>query len=112
MQIHDLVTEDEYGEVLDGVIDLLRETYHLSEVEAKAIVKRSWGQTETYLPDYEPFVSYLSDVGAWLRETLDAQFAQAVHPQQELQKRMSADAAVWLAFECIRRYCRRSLAGL
>ncbi|MFH5182576.1 hypothetical protein ACHHV8_08020 [Paenibacillus sp. TAB 01] len=108
MTLNDLVTEAEYSDVMDGVKDLLKETYSLTDKEANSVVSGTLNHVDVFLDDYKPFIHYLQDLRGDLRTTLDTHLQQAVDNEHKLQMKMSNDAAVWLAYECIRRFCRRN----
>lgn len=109
MVIHDLVTEVEYSDALDGVKDLLMETYSLTDMEASSVMSGTMDHVHVFLDDYMPYIHSLQELRLDLRHTLDEQLKQAVDNEHKLQLKMSNDAAVWLAYECIRRYFKRSL---
>jgi hypothetical protein len=105
--ISQFVTEPEYFEVLDDIKDLLKETYQISDDEAASIIFKSREKVDDYLYDYIPFINHIKDVRANMRETLDTHLHQTVDQEQEMQLKMRNDAAIWLTFECIRRYCKK-----
>ncbi|WP_248930426.1 hypothetical protein [Paenibacillus hamazuiensis] len=112
MTLSDFVTEMEYRDAMDGVKDLLKETYQLTEDEAVSVIRRSREKADQYLYDYMPYIEYIREVRHHLRDTLDAHFEKTVDPEKELPLKMSNDAAVWLTFECIRRFCKKSLTDV
>ncbi|TVY11738.1 hypothetical protein [Paenibacillus cremeus] len=112
MTLHEYVTDAEFTDVLDGVKDLLKETYHITDREADSVLRASRDKAEAYVQDYTPYLKAIKEIRHALRETLDTQFEQAVDPEQELRIRMSNDAAVWVTFECIRRFCKNSVLNL
>ncbi|OXM87506.1 hypothetical protein [Paenibacillus rigui] len=108
MTLNDLVTEAEYGDVLNGVKDLLKETYCITEHEADSVVNRTLDNVDVFLDDYIPYIQSLKTIQGDLRETLDEHLKQAVDNEHTLQLKMTNDAAIWLAYECIRRFCKRN----
>jgi hypothetical protein len=95
-------------EVLDGVKDLLKETYKITDMEAITVINKSRDKADEFLDDYSPYLTYINDLRDCLEGTLEAHFQQ-VDQETELQVRMKNEAAVWLTFECIRRFCKKSL---
>lgn len=112
MTLLDFVTDAEYADVLEGVKDLLIETYRITDDEALNILGQSRGKADDYLYDYAMHLDYIKEITHYLRETLDTHLEQAVDGEREPVRRMSNDAAVWLTFECIRRFCKKSLQNL
>ncbi|MEK3917364.1 hypothetical protein [Paenibacillus sp. FSL H7-0331] len=108
MVLSDFFEDDE---VLNGVKDLLKETYKITDHEATSIIMKSRDKADGFLDDYSPYVNYINDLRSCLEATLEAHFQQ-VDQENELQARMKNDAAVWLTFECIRRFCKKSLLTL
>jgi uncharacterized tellurite resistance protein B-like protein len=108
MMLSEFVTDAEYSNVLEGVKDLLKETYQISDNEAISVIIKSREQADEYVNDYIPYVNHMRDIQDNLRGTLDTHIQQAVDQEKEMHIKMSNDAAVWLAFECIRRFCKQS----
>jgi hypothetical protein len=112
MALADFVTEAEYSEVLDGVKDLLKETYELEDHEAASVIGTSLNKADELLCDYIQYVNYIQELRQRLRGTLEAQLVQKVDQENELHLKMRNDAAVWLTFECVRRICRKSMSNI
>lgn len=111
MSFSDFVTDEEYTDVLDGVKDLLKETYQITDMEAISVICNSRGKADEFLYDYYPYMNNIKDIHDGLRDTLDGHF-QAVDQAKELQVRMSNDAAAWLTFECMRRLYKKSFSEI
>jgi RNA binding exosome subunit len=112
MVLADFVTEAEYSDALDGVKDLLKETYELEDHEVSSVIGTSLDIADEYLHDYIQYVQYIHEIRQQLKGTLESQLQQKVDQEQELHIRMRNDAAVWLTFECVRRICRKSMLNI
>lgn len=107
MRLSQFVTEREWTEVVDEIKDLLKETYHISESEAESILSKSRDRADGFIEDYMPYIRNIQDIRGNMRDMLDSQLMLTVDKEQELTLKMRNDAAVWLTFECMRRYCKK-----
>jgi hypothetical protein len=99
----EIVKEEEYSELSDGIKDLLKESYHISEDEAILIMNKASERSEGLLVDYFPYVNAIQEINAGIRNTLDKHLKQ-VDQEDLIVLKMVNEAAVWHAFECIRRF--------
>ncbi|NHN29028.1 hypothetical protein [Paenibacillus agricola] len=111
MSFSEFVTDEEYTDVLEGVKDLLKETYRITDNEAISVISNSREKADEFLIDYYPYLNNIKDLHSGLRDTLDVHF-QEVDQAKELQIKMSHDAAAWLTFECIRKLYTKSFSKI
>jgi len=107
--VHDLVSEAEYIRILDGVNDLLKETYHIPDSKSAWILDQSHGRVDDYLFDYDSYLKFVQETRNDIRDTFENQFHLRVEKEQEQTKRMINDAAAWVAFECVKCYFEKRL---
>ncbi|KIL40747.1 hypothetical protein SD70_11830 [Gordoniibacillus kamchatkensis] len=96
-----MLKEDEYSDLLDGIKDLLKESYQISEDEAMSIINKGSARAEELLIDYFPYIDSIRDIISGIRDTLDKHI-NLVDQEEELLLKMINEAAVWHAFECVR----------
>jgi len=99
----EIVKEKENSEIMEDIKNLLNESYHISEDEAILIINKSSERVEQLLVDYSPYVNSIIEICTGARNTLDKHLKQ-VDQEEELVLKMINEAAVWHAFECIRRF--------
>ncbi|TBL71533.1 hypothetical protein [Paenibacillus thalictri] len=108
MALHDLVTESELSCILDGIKDFLVETYQITGDEASRIATSGEALADDYLYDYSPYLEWLASIRQYIGDTFEQQSAKEIENECEETRRMVKDAAVWLAFECAKRYYNNS----
>ncbi|TVY08125.1 hypothetical protein [Paenibacillus cremeus] len=104
-----ILKEQEYSEVLDGMKNLLKECYPISDEEAKMVLTKGIETSEALLVDYVPYINSIVETISGIRSTLDKHMNQA-QQQEGLDSKMINEAAVWHAFECMRQ-CYKSMAN-
>lgn len=107
--VQDLVTDAEYNRILDGVNDLLKETYQIPDSQSAWVLDQSHNRVDDYLFDYSSYVTLVRETRNYIRDTFDNQFEQKVQKEQEGTDRMINDAAAWLAYECVKCYFEKRL---
>ncbi|TDG00285.1 hypothetical protein [Paenibacillus piri] len=107
--VQDLVTDAEYNRILDGVNDLLKETYHIPDSKSAWILNQSHDRVDDYLFDYASYLEFVRETRNYIRDTFENQFHQKVELEPEQTNRMINDAAAWVAFECVRCYFEKRL---
>ncbi|NOU96476.1 hypothetical protein GC093_25135 [Paenibacillus sp. LMG 31456] len=107
--VQDLVTDAEYTRILDGVNDLLKETYQIPDSKSAWVLDQSHGRVDDYLFDYSSYVALVKDTRSYIMDTFENQFEQKVKKEQEQTDRMINDAAAWLAYECVKCYFEKRL---
>ncbi|WP_161409510.1 hypothetical protein [Paenibacillus silvestris] len=95
--------EKEDPQLMEGIKDLLKESYHLAEDQMILIMNKASECSEGYLVDYFAYVEPIQEICNGIRNTLEKHLKQ-VDQDEEMALKMMNEAAVWYAFECIRRY--------
>ncbi|MDR6882550.1 hypothetical protein [Bacillus sp. 3255] len=95
------LNENENTELLDGLKDLLRESYGISEEEAILMIHQGYERVPKLLKDYAPYLDLIKNVSDGLSETLEKHLKQADYEDEKVLKMMN-EAAAWYAFEYIR----------
>ncbi|MCZ8514291.1 hypothetical protein O9H85_18015 [Paenibacillus filicis] len=98
-----ILKEKENSELLVGIKELLKESYHISEDEAILIIKKGIEKAEGLLFDYFSYVDSIQEISSRIRDTLNEHLKQ-VDQEEEMVLKMISEAAVWHAFERIRCY--------
>jgi len=97
------MNDDDCSEVLDGIKDLLRESYEISEAEASLILDKGSESAQNLLHDYFQYVDSIQKISYGLRDTLEKHLKQ-VDGEDEQASKMVKEAAAWYAFEYIRLF--------
>jgi len=95
--------EKEYSDIADGVKSLLKESYPISEDEAVNIVRKGRERAEGLLADYIPFAASIQEACGGIKSTLDTHLKQ-VDEEEKADSKMVREAAVWHAFERVKRF--------
>ncbi|MBP1963277.1 hypothetical protein [Paenibacillus aceris] len=99
--------EDEYTELLDGIKDILKECYQITEDEAKLVIHEGSEKAQEYLNDYFPYIDSIREMVDGINDTLDKHM-NLVFQEEELPNKMIYEAAAWHAFEYVRCYYKRA----
>lgn len=99
--------EDEHTELLDGIKDILKECYQITEEEALAVIHEGSGRAEELLRQYSPYIEAIHEIIGGIRDTLESHMNQAIQ-EEHLPNKMIREAAAWHAFEYVRSYYRRT----
>ncbi|MBA2939715.1 hypothetical protein HZF08_15465 [Paenibacillus sp. CGMCC 1.16610] len=95
--------EKEDPQLVEGIKDLLKESYPISEDDMILIMNKASDNSEKYLVEYFAFVEPIQAICDGIRIILENHLKQ-VELEEEMDLKMVNEAAVWHAFECIRRY--------
>ncbi|BFT72716.1 hypothetical protein [Paenibacillus sp. P36] len=100
--------EDEYNELLDGIKDILKECYQVTEYEAMLVIHEGNEKAQELLKDYLPYIDSIHKTICGIRDTLENHM-NLVFQEQELPNKMIYEAAAWHAFESVRCYYKSTV---
>lgn len=100
--------KEEYAEMLDGIKMLLMESYSVTCDQAAAVTHACQVKAEELLIDYSPFLTLIHEITCGMREVLDKHLKQ-VDLEKDAALQMIAEAAVWHAFERVKRHYKNSM---
>ncbi|MFE5318479.1 hypothetical protein ACFQ88_07210 [Paenibacillus sp. NPDC056579] len=100
--------EDEYTELLDGIKDILKECYQITEDEAMVVIHEGNEKAQELLIDYFPYIDSIHEIISGIRDTLDNHM-NLVFQEEETPNKMIYEAAAWYAFEYVRCYYKSTV---
>lgn len=95
--------EKEDPQLMEGIKDLLKESYPISEDDMILIMNKASENSDGYLVDYYAFIEPIQEICDGIRNILENHLKQ-IDQEEEMAVKMVNEAAVWHAFECIRRF--------
>lgn len=102
-----ILEEDEQFELRDGIKDILKECYQLTEEEAMLVIQDSSEKAQELLSDYLSYIDSIHEIIGGIRDTLDHHM-NLVFQKEELPNKLIYEAAAWHAFEYVRCYYKRA----
>lgn len=102
-----ILKEDENSELLDGIKDILKECYQITEDEAMLVLHDSSEKAQELLSDYLPYIDTIHEIIGGIRDTLENHM-KLVYQKEELPNKMIHEAAAWHAFEYVRGYYKKA----
>jgi hypothetical protein len=102
-----ILEEDEQTELWDGIKDILKECYQITEDEAMLVIHESSEKAQELLRDYLPYIDSIHEIIGGIRGTLDNHM-NLVFQREELPNQLIYEAAAWHAFEYVRCYYKRA----
>lgn len=66
-----ILKEDEYSDLLDGIRDILKESYHITDDEAMLIINKGSERAQELLVDYFLYIDSIREIISGIRDTLD-----------------------------------------